>query len=156
MMAKESMSRRAADNAYLHKDFHGALSTGIAFLESRYGAEEVREYVRLFARRFYAPLIREIHEKGLSALRDHLVRIYAVEGAAISITFSADTLLLEVPLCPAVTYMRGHGYSVAPLFFETSRTLYEALCEGSPFTSEWLEYDPETGRTRVRFSRRSA
>jgi hypothetical protein len=150
------MTRTASDNEYLHRDFHGALSTGIAFLESRYGAEEVREYVRQFARKFYAPLIREIQRKGLSALRVHLERVYAAEGAEIGITFSEDEMLLEVPRCPAVTHMRSHGYAVAPLFFETSRTLYEALCDGSPFAAEWLKYDPETGRTRVRFSRRNA
>jgi hypothetical protein len=155
-MARETMTRRAADNEYLHRDFHGALSTGIAFLESRYGAEEVREYVRQFARRYYAPLIREIREKGLSALRDHLARVYATEGAEASLALSEDELLLEVPRCPAVTHMRGHGYAVAPLFFETSRTLYEALIDESPFAMEWLEYDPGTGRTRARFYRRGA
>jgi hypothetical protein len=155
-MAKEVMTRRAADNAYLHKDFHGALSTGIAFLTERYGAEETREYVRRLARGFYAPLTREIRERGLPALRDHLARVYQTEGAEVSLTLSGDELLLEVPRCPAVTHMRGHGYAVAPLFFETSRTLYEAVCEGTPFASSWEAYDPETGSTRVRFHRRTA
>ena len=42
-MAQESIRRNATDNVYLHKDFHGALSTGIAYLEQRYGAEAVRD-----------------------------------------------------------------------------------------------------------------
>jgi hypothetical protein len=154
-MAKETMRRRAADNAYLHKDFHGALSTGIAFLTERYGPEEAREYVRRLARGFYAPLTRAIMERGLPALRDHLARAYETEGAAVSLSLSADELVLEVPRCPAVTHMRGHGYAVAPLFFETSRTLYETICEGTPYASAWEAYDPETGRTRVRFHRRA-
>ena len=155
-MAKETMTRSASDNAYLHKDFHGALSTGIAFLEARYDAEEVREYVRQFARTYYAPLVNAVKERGLSALRDHLQRIYSIEEARADITFSEDELILDVPSCPAVKHMREHDYAVAPLFFETSRTLYEALVDGSPFAMEWLAYEPATGRTKVRFYRRAA
>ena len=38
MHLREVIRRNAADNVYLHKDFHGALSTGLAYLEQRYGA----------------------------------------------------------------------------------------------------------------------
>ena len=153
-MAKETITRRAADNTYLHKDFHGALSTGIAYLESQEGPEAVREYIRQFARTFYAPLTRSIQAGGLRVLRDRLESIYATEGGRIRITFSEDEMLLEVEECPAVMHMRQNGYAVAPLFHETSRSLYPAILEGTPFASEWLRHDPETGRCAVRFYRR--
>jgi len=154
-MARETVTRSAADNVYLHKDFHGALSAGIAYLESRYGAEAVRSYVRRFTVKYYAPLVQAIKDRGLSALRDHLQRIYALEGGRIKIDFAEEEMTLEVEECPAVAHMRAHGYPVAPLFHETSKTLYAALCEGTPFVSEWLRYDARTGRSAVRF-RRSA
>jgi hypothetical protein len=50
--------------------------------------------------------------------------------------------------------MRQHGYAVAPLFHETSRTVYAAICEGTPFVSEWLAHDEQSGRAVVRFYRR--
>jgi len=146
--------RNAADNVYLHKDFHGALSTGLAYLEQRYGAEAVRDYLRQFASTFYAGVTGAINERGLIALREHLERIYALEGGQIRITCTPDELLLEVEACPAVTHMRQHGYAVAPLFYETSKTVYAAICEGTPFESEWLRYDEESGRSAVRFRRR--
>ncbi len=155
-MTIETVRRHAADNAYLHKDFHGALSTGIAYLEERYGEEAVRGYLRQFARAFYAGLTQAIVERGLIALREHLERIYALEGGQISITCSEDELLLNVEACPAVTHMRGHGYAVAPLFYETSRTVYAAICEGTPFALEWLAYDEESGQSAARFFRRRA
>ena len=40
-MPKEKMRRKAADNPYLHKDFHGALSCGMEYLHARFGAEAV-------------------------------------------------------------------------------------------------------------------
>jgi len=36
-MPKEAMTRRASDNVYLHKDFHGALSIAIDYLDRNYG-----------------------------------------------------------------------------------------------------------------------
>ena len=155
-MTKEIIKRSAADNVYLHKDFHGALSTGIAYLEQRYGAEAVRDYLRQFARAFYAGVTQAINERGLMALREHLERIYALEGGQISIACSDEELLLQVAACPAVTHMREHGYAVAPLFYETSRTVYAAICEGTPFALEWLRYDEASGRSAVRFFRRPA
>jgi hypothetical protein len=153
-VTKVVMKRLATDNAYLHKDFHGALSDGLIYLEQRYGGKAVREYLRQFATAFYAPLTQSIRERGLAALREHLERTYALEGGDIRITGSADELLLEVASCPAVTHMREAGYAVAPLFGETSKTVYETICAGTPFACQWLHYDEATGRAAVRFFRR--
>jgi hypothetical protein len=153
-MPKEIITRHAADNVYLHKDFHGALSTGITYLEQPYGAEAVRDYLRQFASAFYAGITRAINERGLIALREHLERVYEIEGGQIIIIYSDDELLLEVEACPAVTHMREHEYAVAPLFYETSKTVYAAICDGTSFASEWLRYDDQSGRSAIRFFRR--
>jgi hypothetical protein len=153
-MMKEIVRRSAGENVYLHKDFHGALSTGIAYLEQRYGADAVRDYLWQFARAFYADVTQAINERGLVALRDHIERIYALEGGRVSITGSDDEMLLEVEACPAVAHMRERDYAVAPLFYETSKTVYAAICAGTPFASEWLRHDAGSGACAVRFIRR--
>jgi len=155
-VAKESMTRSASDNIYLHKDFHGALSGGIDYLHKNYGEEAVREYLRAFTRSFYAPLIRNVEERGLSALKEHFERLYEIEGGDVCITCTEDELIIDVNACPAVMHMRKHGYKVADLFFETTRTVNETLCEGTQFAAELLHYDEETGRGRQRFYRRQA
>ena len=155
-MAKRTMTRAAAENVYLHKDFHGALSAAISYLHQRYGAEAAREYLRRFAAAYYAPLTEAINARGLPALRAHLERIYAIEGQEIRMTGTDDELWLDVPRCPAVTHLRARGYPVAALFRETSRTVYQTICDGTPFTVEMLAYDPETGRARFHFARRPA
>jgi len=155
-MPKEVMRRKAADNPYFHKDFHGALSGGIEYLDRTYGPEAVRDYLRQFALAFYRPLIEELKVRGLAALQEHFARLYRTEGAAVDITLSPDELVIRAPQCPAVMHMREHGYAVARLFVETTRTVNEALCEGTPYQAELLEYDPQTGRSIQRFSRRKA
>ena len=153
-MTKEVMRRLASDNVYLHKDFHGALSDGLIYLEQRYGGEAVREYLRQFASAFYAPLTQAIRERGLAALQEHIERTYALEGGEVRITRSDDEMWLEVVSCPAVRHLREAGYAVAPLFGETSKTVYETICAGTPFECQWLDYDETTGRAALRFFRR--
>lgn len=151
---KQSMRRSASDNTYLHKDFHGAMSTGIDYLDRTLGEDAVREYLRRFARRFYASVTDDIRERGLVALKEHFERIYGLEGGRISISISEDELTLEVEACPAVLHMREHGYKVARLWAETERTVNAALCEGTSLVAELVAYDEETGRSVQRFSRR--
>ena len=153
-MPKEVITRKASDNPYLHKDFHGALSTGIEYLHERYGEQAVRDYLRQFARAFYKPLTDAVKARGLVALKEHFERIYRTEGAEARFRLSEDELVIDVPRCPAVTHMREHGYKVARLFVETTRTVNEALCELTPFAAELVEYDEPSGRSVQRFFRR--
>jgi hypothetical protein len=152
--ARHIMKRQAADNTYLHRDFHGALNQALIYLERNYGAGAVREYLRQFARSFYSALTREIKERGLDALRCHLERIYTIEGADFRIECSRDELILRVAACPAVTHIRRMGLPVSRSFDETTRTVNAAICQGTGFEFELLEYDPESGRRVERYSRR--
>jgi hypothetical protein len=148
------MKRQASDNTYLHRDFHGALNQALVYLEEKFGAGAVREYLRQFARSFYSALTHEIKEKGLEALRDHLERIYTLEGAKFSLKCSPDELVLTVDACPAVAHIRKMGLPVSPRFAETTRTVNVAICEGTGYEFELLEYDGKSGRRVERYSRR--
>jgi hypothetical protein len=152
----EVMRGRASDNPYFHPDFHGALSAGIGYLDSRYGADAVRRYLRQFALSHYAPLRKQLTERGLVALKEHFERVYDREGGKVEITLRADELLVKIEECPAVRHMRRRGHHVARLFGETTTSINKALCEGTPFSSQTLDYDDQTGAAVVRFRRRSA
>ena len=153
-MTKQVMHREAGDNAYLHPDFHGALSAGIEYLHQRYGAQAVREYLWQFARTFYAPLTESLRNRGLIALEEHVRRIYDLESANVRFCRSDDELRITVDACPAVTHMHERGYTVARLFHETTDTVNRAICHGTPFDAELLDYDEQTGRGVQRFYRR--
>jgi len=154
-MAREIMERRAADNPYLHKDFHSALNHGMIYLHRHYGEAAVRAWLREFALKWYAPLRQRLAAGDLGPLRAHFETIYRVEEAALRIEQTPDELLVHVDACPAVAHMRSRGEEVSPLFVETTRTVNEALCEGTPFAADLLAYDPQTGSSVQRFRRRS-
>ena len=152
-MAKQTMRRDAGDNQYLHQDFHGALSVGIEYLHENYGEDAVRDYLWQFARSFYAPLTEALGKRGLVALEQHFRRIYDLEGSVVRFALSENELRIEVDACPAVTHMRERGYVVARLFRETTDTVNRAICDGTPFAAELIEYDEFTGRSVQRFYR---
>jgi len=153
---KQVMTRHAADNVYLHKDFHGALSCGIEYLHRHFGAAAVRQYLRDFTLSYYAPLRTDLKKRGLVALKEHFEQLYRIEEGEAQIRLQGDTLTIRVKQCPAVAHMREHGYAVAELFHETTRTVNEALCEGTAFAAELLEYDPQTGAGVQRFYRKQS
>ena len=153
-MPKEIMRRTAADNVYLHKDFHGALNCGIAYLEEHFGADAVRLFLANFARTYYAPLRAEIRTRGLDAIEEHFRKVYEIEGVEVTFERSPDELVIRVPECPAAAHIRKLGLTPAPLFHETTVTVNQVLCEGTDIEPELLEYDPETGRGVQRFRRR--
>ena len=153
-MVREVMRRRASDNEYFHPDFHGALSAAIEYLDLRYGEQAVRDYLRRFTTCYYSPLRSALQKSGLAALKEHFEGLYQREGGKIDVTLSENELLITVRACPAVTHMRKRGYHVARLFHETTKTVNEALCEGTAFSAQLVQYDPQTGRSVVRFWRR--
>ena len=154
-MPKQVMERRAADNAYLHKDFHSALNCGLIYLHQRFGEAAVRHYLQQFARSWYGPLRQRLQTEGLPALRRHFEAVYATEQGEVRFEESRDELVLHVAACPAVQHIRARGEAVSSLFIETTRTVNEALCEGTPYAAELLSYEAETGRSTQRFRRRS-
>ncbi len=116
----------------------------------------MREYLWQFSNAFYAPLKQRIAERGLDALREYLEDLYGAEGGRIHVRAIDDGLHVEVESSPDVMHMRSAGYHVARLFREVTSTVNEAICAGTPFKAELLEYDEQTGRSVQRFTRRDA
>ena len=154
-MPREVIKRSASDNEYLHKDFHGALSVGLDYIATQFGEDAVREYLHEFGKSYYSPLKKDLIERGLVAVEEHFTEVYNDESAEFEISLYEDELQIDVAACPAVMHMREKNYTVSPRFIETTRTVNQAICEGTPFAFELLEYDEQTGKSVQRFYRRS-
>lgn len=154
-MPKEIMTRKASDNEYLHKDFHLGMNRGIDYLHKKYGEQAVREYLRRFAKNFYAPLTESLRSRGLVALKEHFEHIYKVERSNADIVLNGDEeLIITVEVCPAVEHINKNNAKVADLFYETTKTVNETICEGTPYSFELINYNSETGGGTQRFYRR--
>jgi len=134
----------------VHKDFHGALSYGLQFLEEAYGPEGLREFLTGLADSVYKPLVEDLRAKGLDALERHWRTVFELEGGDVTLEHDGDTLVLTVHRCPAVSHMREHHYAVADHFCEHTGIVNEAVCRAAGYESS-TEYDQEAGRCVQRF-----
>lgn len=156
-MTKRVMERKAADNKYLHRDFHKSMDLGLAYLGERYGDEGVEEYLRGFARDYYGPLIESIRQQGLKPLQDHIAAIYEVEEASesLSMALSEGRLDVKVEKCPAIAHFQKIGYTASPWYVEATRTVNQAIADEAGL--EYVErcYDEKDGRSEYSFIRRA-
>ena len=147
------MDRRAADNKYLHRDFHVSADTGLAYVGKRWGDAGVKEYLERFTRSWYSPLIAQVRERGLSALQQHIENTYRTEEALqfLHIKAADNELMVSVDRCPGVSYMRSIGYEPSPWYSELTSTVNRIIAEMSGLGFEMVSYDKETGKTQYRF-----
>ena len=153
-MPKQTITRKASDNSYLHKDFHIALNYGIEYLHKKFGKESVCEYLTQFAMAYYSPLISSIKEKGLLVIKEHYEKIYKIEDAVFDMNLSQDELIINLSASPAVMHIKAKGHSISELFRETVATVNKTICENTIYDAELLEYFEGNGAYRLRFFRR--
>lgn len=149
-MPKKVMERRAADNKYLHKDFHAAMLCALEYVFDRFGQEGFEAYVRQAAAAIYAPLRDEITRRGLSALEQYLRDIFTAEEGEFSIERDGEGLVLTVHTCPAVAHLQSKGHEVTERFCEVTRIMNEVICEGTGYTSA-VDYDTAAAKCVQRF-----
>jgi hypothetical protein len=152
-MAKLVMDRQAADNKYLHRDFHISTDTGLRYLGSRYGDAAVQEFLEQFTRAWYAPLASAIRREGLGALREHIKKIYETEEAADSVhtVLEGGELRVLEDRNPAVSYMRSIGHEPSPWYGELIAGVNRYIAEMAGIGFELQSYDRETGKAAYRF-----
>ena len=152
-MGKLVMERRAADNKYLHRDFHVSADAGLAYVGKYWGNEGVEAYLERFASSWYSPLIAEIRKKGISAVREHLEKIYSAEEAAevLHINGTENELKVNIDRCPAVSYMHSIGIEPSPWYNKLTSTVNRTIAAESGLGFEMISYESETGRAEYRF-----
>lgn len=154
---KHVMDRKAADNKYLHRDFHVSGDVGVSYVGRLYGDNGVREYLTTFATRFYAPLAERVRAEGLKPLEEHILGIYEIEEAsdAVSTTRTDDELRVRVSYCPAVRFMKAAGHTPSKWYVELTRTVNMTIADQAGLGFEMISYREEDGAAEYRFFRRS-
>ena len=153
-MAKQTLTRKASDNRYYHKDFHIAINYGIEYLREKFGKEAVKEYLVRFADAYHSPLKKELKEKGLIAIKDHYEKIYQIEDAKFDMSFSPEELIIRLFASPAVMHIKSYGHRVSTLFRETILTVNKTICRNTFYDVEMIDYNEENGGYQLRFHRR--
>lgn len=149
-MSRKVLEGKASEQEYLHKDFHGALSFAVDYVEERFGRDGLNEFLERVARNVYRPLIESVRSQGLQALAEHWEDTFATESAEYAVERQEDTLSVTVSRCPAIAHMAERGYRVARHFCETTRIVNETIARLAGCESE-VEYDQQKGACVQRF-----
>lgn len=156
-MEKLIMERKAADNKYLHRDFHVTADQGIRYIGEQFGDDAVVEYLSNYAEKFYSPLIQEIREKGLLPLKQYFEKIYLAEEASevLTVSMTDNKLTVQISQCPAVRFMKSIGHTPCKWYGETVNTVYRVIAEKAGMNFSLACYEDETGKTEFSFTRRN-
>ena len=147
------MERRAADNKYLHRDFHVTADIGISYVGEHFGDTGVREYLTRYAKSFYKKLADEVRAHGVLQIKDYIYKIFSAEERADYVSFSYEegVLTVKIKKCPAIEAMREMSHTPSRWYAETTKTVYPALAEMSGVGFQLISYDDETGAAEFKF-----
>ena len=147
------MDRRASDNEYFHKAFHGSMNKGISYLAENYGENHVRAYLTKFAKDFYHPVAESARGVGLSAIAEKIQDTYAKEHAedALQMEMADNELKVSVSHCPAESFLRSVGVEVSPLYYLSTEVVMDTLARMSGYSFQMDTYDPITGAASYHF-----
>ena len=153
MSEKLILDRNASDNEYFHRDFHITADRGVRYLGENYGDDSVVEYLTMFTKNYYSPLIEKIKAEGMTAIKDHIIKTYNAEKSpdAVKITETANNLLVEILYCPAVKYMKQAGYEPSKWFSMTTSVVYKTIADETGYKFEMNMYDEKTGKAEYVF-----
>ena len=152
-MEKLHIEKKAADNKYLHRDFHVSADIGITYVGENYGDDAVKDYLTQYAKSFYKLLAKDVKEKGLVALKENFENVYRKEEWTEHVHYELTDKMLKVKVdkCPAVIYMKSTGHTPSKWYKETTYTVYAVLAEMCNLKFTVNYYNEEDGSTEFTF-----
>lgn len=148
------MSRTAADNKYLHKDFHQSMNLLMHYIYNNFGKESLIQYLKQFTKAYHQPLQKLLKSGDLNVLISYFTDIYGKEEWPITFKIGKNYLEIEQAACPGISHIKSLGEVPTPFYVETYRTVYSTLCEGTPIEYKLLYFDEETGACKQSFTKR--
>ena len=149
-MSKKVIDRKASDNEYMHKDFHGALCYGIKYLDDNFGNDATEEYLQQVAKTYFAPLTEKLKAEGLKALEDHWQDIFTRENGKFDIRYEDDKLILEVTQCPAITHLKENNMLYTDRHCLTTVIVNKTICQDAGYDCS-CQYEPGMGKCIQKF-----
>ncbi|MCE5345310.1 MAG: neutral/alkaline non-lysosomal ceramidase N-terminal domain-containing protein [Bacteroidales bacterium] len=148
------MERKASENKYLHRDFHVALNLLMTYVYDNFGKDSLINYLRQYSRAYYKPLNEKLNTGDKEALAAYFKDIYEKEEWPVSIIVHDNSVEITQDGCPAISYILKDGGKPCPFYRETYNTVYNTLCENTPFKYVLEYFNDETGACKQLFIRK--
>lgn len=135
-------------------DFYFAINATFRFILKNRGTDGLHRYWTDLGRRYFAPVtVRWLH-CGLPGVADYWRAFFKAEpGAEVEVSQSAETVTLNVKVCPAIKHLRTAGREIVPCFCQHCHFISEAIAAPAGFT---VRVNGGNGSCRQTFHRRDA
>lgn len=148
------MSRKSTDNKYLHRDFHQTMNLLLDYIYKNFGKENLILYLKQFTKAYHLPLHESLKEGNIKVLRNYFIDLYEKEEWPVKINIIEDKLEIVQDECPGMNHIKSLGKTPTLHYIETYQTIYETLCDGTPFEYLLVYFDKETGSCKQIFSKK--
>jgi len=148
------IERKAADNKYLHRDFHISMNMLMEYICKEYGSAALIEYLAQFTQEFHSKRKKCLQKGDLGCLEKYFKETYEKEEWPVHIEFTNDVLIISQETCPGISYLRKSGHKPVEQYIETYTTVYKTLCQDTPYEYVMESFNSDTGKCRQRFQRR--
>lgn len=148
------MQRNASDNKYLHKDFHVSMNILLNYIYNNWGKDALISYLQQYTYSYHKLLSEQMKTGNIDTLTLYFKEIYKKEEWPIEIHEGEDFIEIKQTACPGITHIKSKGELPCPLYIETYQTVYNTLCEDTPFEYILEYFDEETGACRQFFKRK--
>jgi len=148
------IERKASDNKYLHRDFHISMNMLMQYIQDKYGSKALTDYLKQFSREFHSLRKACLMKGELNTLKEYFIDVYKKEEWPVEITLVEDVLSISQVTCPGISHLIKNGQKPVNQYIETYTTIYETLCENTPYQYVMVNFDIETGACRQHFQRR--
>lgn len=113
-------------------DFYFAVNAMFRYLNDTYGKPALEDYWRGLGREYYAPRVEKWKQGGLQTIAEDWREYFAKEPQAqVEITTpDADTVAMEIKVCPAIKHLRDNQREIVPYFCEHCDHICGAMAEG--------------------------
>ena len=132
---------------YLHRDFHLIGDLALKYCGDKFGDDEVVGFVTSFAQNYYSPIIGQIKENGLTALKAWIEKLYETEEASevLHTELKENTLTVTIDKSPVIAYMRSLNQQPSKYYIEETRTLYAAIAKACDLKFTLVYYNDDGG-----------
>ena len=151
---KTVFDMKSEDAEYFHPDFHLLGDLALKYCGELYGDDAVTEFLSDFAQAYYLPLINDIREAGLPALKSWFEALYEKEHASdvISMQMNDMELWVTITKCPVIEYMHSLNQKPSKYYIQETTTLYDTIAQASGLKFS-LDYYQDNGAAKFVFSK---
>ncbi|MCL5072764.1 MAG: hypothetical protein M1308_18000, partial [Actinobacteria bacterium] len=130
---------------------HGVMNFLIKFIRENHGEKHLEAFFTYAAAYIYKPLIERIRKNGLTEMKQHIEKVFSMEGGKVVFKIEDNYLVCNIKKCPAIYFMKDHKMEIDKNFCKSSTEIVNRSIAKESGYSFKVDYDQEKGSCIQKF-----